>query len=128
MLSASCTRRRHHVLVVEPDPLFRLLLCVALAGDFSDFHAVATFNEARALLAEHPFAAIVAENELTGGSGLALYDEVRRTQPALPFILMCGGIQVGRDDARFRSFAKPFRVTEMATALLEMIAPAANAR
>lgn len=127
MLTTTSTRRNHHILVVEPDPLFRLLLCVALAGEFSDFHAVATYNEARALLAEHDFAAIVAENDLKGGTGLALYVEVRRQHPALPFILMCGGTQVSRDDARFRFFAKPFRVTELAAALLEMIAPPVSA-
>ncbi len=128
MLTTTCTRSNHHVLIVEPSPLFRLLLCVALAGEFSDFHAVATFNEARALLAEHPFAAVIAENDLKGGPGLALYEEARRSHPALPFILMCGGIRVSREDVRFRFFAKPFLVAELAAALLEMITPAATPR
>lgn len=128
MLTADTTRRDHHILVVEPDPLFRLLLCVALAGEFSDFHAVATFNEARALLTEHSFAAIIAENDLKGGSGLALYEFVRKQHPSLPFVLMCGGIHVCRDDANFRFFAKPFLLKKFAATFLAMVAPTAGSR
>jgi DNA-binding NtrC family response regulator len=122
MFSATTTRHNHHILIVEPDPLFRLLLCAAMAGEFSDFHAVATYNEARALFAEHDFAAIIAENDLAGGSGLSLYDEVRRFRPELPFVLMCGGITATRDDPQFRFFAKPFSVAELTATLVEMIA------
>jgi DNA-binding NtrC family response regulator len=119
---ASSAQQRHF-LIVEPDPLFRLLLCVVLAGDFSDFHAVATYHEARALLAEHEFAAVVAEYHLPGGSGLALYEHVRRESPAVPFILMCGGMQVTLSDPHYRFLGKPFALTELVRAMAEMCAP-----
>jgi DNA-binding NtrC family response regulator len=122
MFCISSSRTVHPLLVVEPDPLFRLLLCVAMAGEFSDFHAVSTFNEARALIAEHDFAAIIAENDLRGGKGLSLYEEVRRRTPELPFVLICGGIMVRREDPRFRFFAKPFSISDLANELTEMIA------
>lgn len=121
MSISSSPRAAHLLLVVEPDPLFRLLLCVALAGEFSDFHAVATFKEARALTVEHDFAAIIAENDLRGGTGLSLYEEVRRTRPELPFVLMCGGITIVREDSSFRFFAKPFSLSELANVLTEMV-------
>ena len=93
-----------------------------MAGEFADFHAVATFHEARALLAEHEFAAIVAENDLVGGTGLSLYEEVRQTKPILPFVLMCGGDRVTRDDPQFRFLPKPFGLAELTAALVQMIA------
>ena len=96
------------LLVVEPDPLFRLLLCVALSGQFSDFHAVADFGEARRLLAEQGFDAIIAEHHLPGGTGLALYEEVRRTNPLVPFALMCGGEPLDLPDPQYCFFGKPF--------------------
>lgn len=116
--SSSCTRR---FLIVEPDPLFRLLLCVALSGQFSDFHAVASFGEAQALLTAHKFTAIIAEQHLPGGTALDLYEQARRAAPELPFLLMCGGEPVALNDAHFRFFAKPFGLTEFTDSLAEMI-------
>ena len=109
-----------NLLVVEPDPLFRLLLCVALSSQFSDFHAVASFREARSLLAEHQFDTIVAEYHLPGGTGLALYEEVRRSHPFLPFALMCGGDPVNLPDPQFCFFAKPFSLHEMADVIARL--------
>jgi hypothetical protein len=80
-------RSPSHFLVVEPDPLFRLLLCVTLADRFTDFHAVASFNEALALLKEHSFSAIIAEYHLPGGTGIALHEEARSRLPQVPFVL-----------------------------------------
>ena len=122
MICTSFPRIAPHLLVVEPDPRFRLLLCVATVGEFSDFHAVASYNEARALFAEHDFAAIIAENDLTGGTGLAFYEEVRRFRPELPFVLMCGGDTVTRDDPQFRFFPKPFSIADLIATLAEMMA------
>ena len=111
-----------HFLVVEPDPVFRLLLCVALAGQFSDFHAVASFGEARALLAEHEFSAVIAEYHLPGGTGVSLYEYARRVSAGMPLILMCGGDPIALPDPHFRFFAKPFGLSEFAEVLAEMIA------
>jgi DNA-binding NtrC family response regulator len=109
-----------HFLIVEPDPLFRLLLCVALADRFRDFHVAASFEEAAALVTEHSFSAIIAENHLPGGTGLALHEEVRRRLPEVPFVLICGGTEVDIPDSRFRFLAKPFRLSELAEALDEL--------
>ena len=122
MICRSFSHTGRHLLVVEPDPRFRLLLCVATVGEFSDFHAVASYYEARALFAEHDFAAIIAENDLPGGTGLLFYEEVRRLRPELPFVLMCGGIAVTRDDPQFRFFAKPFSIGELTATLAELTA------
>ena len=122
MYCKSTTRALHPLLVVEPDPRFRLLLCVATVDEFSDFHAVATYNEARALFAKYEFAAIIAENDLTGGTGLAFYGEVRRFRPEIPFVLMCGGDTVIRDDPQFRFFPKPFSIADLIATLAEMMA------
>ncbi len=115
-----------HFLVVEPDPLFRLLLCVAFAGEFSEFSAVGTFDEARTLLDEQRFTAIVAEYHLPGGTGFTLYREARRSMPNVPFVLMCGGLPVTVPDPCFRFLGKPFDVTEFAETLGQMLAEAAD--
>jgi DNA-binding NtrC family response regulator len=106
-----------HFLVVEPDPLFRLLLCVTLADRFTDFHAVASFDEALPLLKKHSFSAIIAEYHLPGGTGMALHEEARTRLPQVPFILMCGGARVSVADLRFRFLAKPFGLGELGEAL-----------
>jgi len=80
------------------------------------------FGEAQALLAEQSFAAIIAEQHLTGGTGLALYDEARRGAPDVPFILMCGGERVTVGDSQFRFFAKTFGLADLAETLATMIA------
>lgn len=118
-LSSSNVSR--HFLIVEPDPLFRLLLCVALSGQFSDFHAVASFREAQALLAAQNFTAIIAERHLPGGTALDLYEQARRAAPEVPFVLMCGGEPIALDDTHFRFFAKPFGLAEFTDSLAEMI-------
>ncbi len=102
--------------------MFRLLLCVALSGQFSDFYAVASFGEAQALLKEQTFAAIISEQHLTGGTGLALYNEARRGSPDVPIILMCGGERVTLGDSHFRFFAKPFGLVDLAETLAAMMA------
>jgi len=121
----SSPRTECHFLIVEPDPLFRLLLCVALSGEFSDFHAVADFKEATALLAAHDLSAIVAEYHLPCGSGLVLYEEARRRQPKVPFVLMCGGMRVCLDDPRFCFLEKPFNL-QVLVETLEVLAGAAR--
>ncbi len=121
--SPSASAGSKEFLVVEPDPLFRLLLCVAVADQFTDFHAVATFSEARTLLSQHIFAAIIAEYHLPGGSGLKLHEEVRRTTPDVPFILMCGGTSITLSDPYFRFLAKPFGVADFAGVLANMMTP-----
>jgi DNA-binding NtrC family response regulator len=118
-LSSSNASRRF--LIVEPDPLFRLLLCVALSGQFSDFHAVASFGEAQALLATQNFTAIIAERHLPGGSALNLYEQARHAAPEVPFVLMRGGEPIVLDDAHFRFFAKPFGLTEFTDCLAGML-------
>ena len=120
--SPSSSALSKHFLVVDPNPLFRLLLCVALSGQFSDFHAVASFGEAQALLTEQSFAAIISEQHLTGGTGLALYNESRRGSSGVPFILMCGGERVTLGDSNFRFFAKPFGLADLAETLAAMMA------
>jgi DNA-binding NtrC family response regulator len=105
---------------VEPDPLFRLLLCITLSDRFTDFHAVASFDEALALLKKHSFSAIIAEYHLPGGTGIALHEEARSRLPRVPFILMCGGAHISVADLRFRFLAKPFGLGELAEALDQM--------
>ena len=115
--SKSPRRAPSHFLIVEPDALFRLLLCVTLADRSSDFHAVADFNEALALLESHSFSAIIAEQHLPGGTGIALHQEARRRMPQVPFILMCGGNPLSVADLRFRFLAKPFALGGLDEAL-----------
>jgi DNA-binding NtrC family response regulator len=123
MISTPCSAASsQQLLIAEPDPLLRLLLCIALSGQFSDLHAVASFQEARALLAQHDFAAIIAEYHLSGGTGLALYKEVRRDGSRIPFVMMCGGIQVTLSDPYYRFFAKPFGLADLGASLAEVIA------
>lgn len=121
MVHSSASARLGHFLVVEPEPLFRLLLSVAFSGQFSDFSAVASFDEAQRLLSEHDFTAIVAEYHLPGGTGLSLYHETRRRLPTVPFVLMCGGLPVSVPDPYYRFFGKPFSVAELAETLRQML-------
>jgi DNA-binding NtrC family response regulator len=122
MTHPSASIRLGHFLVAEPEPLFRLLLCVAFSGEFSDFSAVASFSEAEELLREHRFTAIVAEYHLPGGTGLSLYHEARRLMPIVPFVLMCGGLPVSVSDPNYRFFGKPFSVANLAETLRRMVA------
>lgn len=113
--------RSREFLIVEPDPLFRLLLCVAASGHFSDFYAVGTLGEAQSLLSTKRFAAVIAERHLPGGSALDLYAQTRRMTPEAAFVLMCGGESIAIDDPQFRFFAKPFCLTEFTNSLVGMI-------
>lgn len=122
MQQGSSRTTSRHILIVEPDPLFRLLLCVAFSGQFSAFSAVARFDEARTLLQEQTFAAVIVEYHLPGGTGLSLYHEVRRVLPTVPFVLMCGGLPISVPDPRYCFFGKPFGVSDLADTLRQMLA------
>lgn len=117
--SVSPTRR---FLIVEPDTFFRSLLRVAFSVRCSEVSAVASFDEARALLLEHPFTAIIAEYHLPGDTGLSLYSEVRCLMPQTPFVLTCGGRPVVIiSDPYFRFFGKPFSVTDLVATIEQML-------
>lgn len=65
----SHSRKPRNLLVVKPDPLFRHLLCLALSDDVR--------RRGEGLITVQPFAAIVAEYHLRGGTGLELCNVAR---------------------------------------------------
>jgi hypothetical protein len=113
------------LLVVEPDPRFRLLLCVTTVDEFSDFHAVASYNEARALFAEHDFAAIITEKRSHWGK----HPTQKSTSPSRRFTWY-GSIQRSRkgrnsSSATSRHHSREAGVSAFTTTFTKNSSPAA---
>jgi DNA-binding NtrC family response regulator len=81
-------------LVVEDDPQLRPLLARALSGAGFQVVAVGSLRAATdALATRGPFALLVSDVILPGGSGITLARSARDLQPGLPIVLASGYLE-----------------------------------
>jgi DNA-binding NtrC family response regulator len=121
------------VLVVEDEPLIRLMLAEALEDEGYRVLEAETVLEAVGLLGRHEIDAIITDIDLPGGlNGLDLVRMVGRNDGTMPTIVASGGRRLSDADlpGRSRFFAKPYDLNRMISTLGAMIsaAPAASYR
>jgi DNA-binding NtrC family response regulator len=76
---------------VDDDRFFTKVLKIILTGETFEVSCAATLSEARALLRQTPFDAIISDLRMPDGDdGLALLQELRAEQNAVPFIMLTG--------------------------------------
>ncbi|HMT79930.1 MAG TPA: sigma 54-interacting transcriptional regulator [Azonexus sp.] len=77
-----------HVLVVDDDEDILKLLTMRLRAKGFRITAVGSAEQALAQIAIDPPRVVVSDIRLPGQDGLALFEEIRRTRPTLPVILL----------------------------------------
>jgi two-component system response regulator GlrR len=77
-----------HVLVVDDDEDILKLLTMRLRAKGFRVSAVGSAEQALAKIAVDPPRVVVSDIRLPGQDGLALFEEIRRTRPTLPVILL----------------------------------------
>jgi DNA-binding NtrC family response regulator len=116
------------VLIVEDEPLIRMMLADALCNEGYSVIEAATALEAIAVLGTKEVRAVVTDIDMPGGlSGLDLTRYVASYRKGLPVIVTSGGHLLRQeelpDNARF--VAKPYKLRQILDMLLEI--PAAGA-
>lgn len=77
-----------HVLVVDDDEDILKLLTMRLRAKGFRITAVGSAEQALTQIAIDPPRVVVSDIRLPGQDGLALFEEIRRTRPTLPVILL----------------------------------------
>lgn len=85
------TRSRDRILIVDDEPLSRTALDRILSSDF-EVTLVAGPREAVAQLERCDFLIVITDEEMPGGSGLKLLEEMGRRYPLVLGILVTGHI------------------------------------
>jgi DNA-binding response OmpR family regulator len=80
------------ILVVDDTASYRAVLELALAGPGREIVGAAGFSEALALVRSRPFALVISDYAMPGGTGLDLLREIRRSDAIQPFVLMSGDL------------------------------------
>ena len=113
------------VLVVEDDPLLRLLLTEVLSD--AGYKTVPASNEACALLLmfnSDQIALILTDQDVAGLDATGLIARARWRHPNLPVVMVTGrseSVQLQMPDPPFRLFKKPFSMFAVDTAIAEML-------
>jgi len=116
---------RHTVLVVEDEPLIRMLLAGALEDEGYDVLEARTVLEAVAILGLHDIHAVITDIDMPGGlSGLDLAKLLQAYGKRIPTIVTSGGHQLNDDmlPGQARFVAKPYSVNALLTLLGELLA------
>lgn len=118
------------ILVVDDDAAIRELVALALEKSKHIVHRAASADEARAAVAGAQFDAVISDIYMPGDSGLALLEDLRRTRPQLPVILVTarGSVETAALAARIGAFeylAKPFDVHELVDRVSAALRPPA---
>jgi two-component system response regulator HydG len=79
------------VLIVDDDPEMREALSVAISGDGHGCAVAASADAALEIIKHQTFDAVVCDVRMDGMSGLELLEHLKRSHPALPFIVISGG-------------------------------------
>lgn len=88
MMAAPAKAAGAHVLVVDDDEDILRLLTMRLRARGFRVSAVGSAEQALAQIAVDPPRVVVSDVRLPGQDGLALFEEIRRTRPTLPVILL----------------------------------------
>ena len=88
MMAAPTKAVGAHVLVVDDDEDILRLLTMRLRARGFRVSAVGSAEQALAQIAVDPPRLVVSDVRLPGQDGLALFEEIRRTRPTLPVILL----------------------------------------
>jgi len=116
------------ILVVDDEPQMRELLRVALEGRGHTVDQAADGREAFLRLAKHQPDLVITDLVMPDMEGLETIQALRGKFPTLPIIAISGGGRIGPETylsmaSQFgaeRTFAKPFRMTELLTAVQEL--------
>ncbi len=108
------------LLVVEPNPECCEAIVTVAAWHFPQVATVEDFGAAQKTLSRGYCTAAIVEYNLPGGTGLALYEEVRRFDSSMPFILMSADLRVALSDPHFRYLRKPFDRGELSSLLRQI--------
>ncbi|MEY4761637.1 MAG: hypothetical protein RLZZ200_1493 [Pseudomonadota bacterium] len=103
-------RSAHKVLVVEDHPLFReaLVARLGLEPGVSECLEAASVQEARRMLLEHDFAAMVTDISLTDGTGLDLIRRMRAEGHRMPVLVVSALDESVYGERAFRAGAQGF--------------------
>jgi two-component system response regulator GlrR len=88
MMAHAAASAGAHVLVVDDDEDILRLLTMRLRARGFRITAVGSAEQALAQIAVDPPRVVVSDVRLPGQDGLALFEEIRRTRPTLPVILL----------------------------------------
>jgi len=116
------------VLVVDDEYQMRDLLCQALERRGHTVDQAADGRQALQHLAEHQPDLVITDLVMPEMEGIETIQAFRRKCPALPIIAISGGGRVDPDNylsmagqiGANRTFAKPFRLEEILTAVREL--------
>jgi two-component system, NtrC family, response regulator HydG len=114
------------VLIVDDDLEMREALGTVLSGDGRSCELVASGSAALELLARQAFDAVICDVRMDGMNGLELLEQVKGTQPSLPFIVITGkgGVQDAVDAIKrgaFQYMTKPCDADELRSVVVEAI-------
>jgi two-component system response regulator HydG len=106
------------MLIVDDDAEMREALGAMFAADARDCELAADAIAALGLVDRQTFDVVICDVVMDGMSGLELLDRVKRTHPALPFIVMtgAGGVRQAVDATKrgaFEYVIKPFDADEL---------------
>lgn len=113
------------VLVVDDEPLIRMMLADALEDEGYDVLEAGAVLEAVAVLGQHQVDAVITDIDMPGGlTGLDLADFIRSSMMGLPVIVTSGGRHA--DDCKLpvgvQFISKPYPLDRMLDLLLGSLA------
>jgi DNA-binding response OmpR family regulator len=112
------------LLLVTSHPQLRLLIRKILTRD--GFTLVEAHDTRAALVALETFGAgiapVIADDELSSMSGIALAIQAKQRQPGIPVLLLCGAISADECAAADAIVGKPFKPKELIQTVRTMLA------
>ncbi|WP_075289331.1 response regulator [Pararhizobium arenae] len=117
------------VLIVEDEPLIRMMLAEALCDEGYSVIEAGTALEAMAVLGINDVSAVVTDIDMPGGlSGLDLTRYVASCRKGLPVIVTSGGHLLREEElpGGTRFLAKPYQLRQILDMLLEAVAAGAS--
>ena len=113
----------HSVLLVDDEPLVRMTTADMLSDLGYEVIEAESAEQALKMAAEGlPFDLLVTDHLMPGLTGIELVQTLRRTRPALPVLLVSGYAEFEGVDPGLSRLVKPFRKSELAQGLAELVA------